>query len=82
MLFRSALKAKIHQVKEEYEKLPAIIAQARAKGDLKENADYHAAREKQGLLKAELDKLNHDLVQSQVIDPAVLPRGDLLNTNT
>ncbi len=69
-----ALKEKIRLVKEDYEKLPAIIANARAKGDLKENAEYHAAREKQGMLKAELDKLNGDLVGSQVIDPAILAK--------
>jgi transcription elongation factor GreA len=55
--------------------MPAIIANARAKGDLKENAEYHAAREKQGMLKAEMDKINSDLTQAQVIDPASLPAG-------
>lgn len=69
------LKIKIAKVREEYETLPAIIATARAKGDLKENADYHAARERQGMLKAEIDKLSGDLTQSQVIDPAALPAG-------
>lgn len=69
-----ALKEKLRIVKEEFEKMPAIIATARAKGDLKENAEYHAAREKQGLLKAEMDRVNQDLAQSQVIDPTKLPK--------
>lgn len=68
-----ALKIKIGHIKEEFEKMPAMIAVARARGDLKENAEYHAAREKQGMLKAEMDKLNGDLTQAQVIDPAKLP---------
>lgn len=68
-----ALKERLRLVKIEFEKMPELIAIARAKGDLKENADYHAAREKQGMLKAEMDKLNGDLMQAQVIDPAKLP---------
>jgi len=69
----SALKERLRLVKIEFEKMPELIAIARAKGDLKENADYHAAREKQGMLKAEMDKLNADLMGAQVIDPAKLP---------
>ncbi len=68
-----ALKERLRLIKEEFEKMPHIIATARAKGDLKENAEYHAAREKQGLLKAEMDRVNSDLAQSQVIDPSKLP---------
>jgi transcription elongation factor GreA len=67
------LKEKIEQIKIEFEKMPAIIASAREKGDLKENAEYHAARERQGMLQAELNKLNGDLSQAQVIDPENLP---------
>ena len=68
------LKEKLADLKTAFDKMPQIIATARAKGDLKENADYHAAREKQGMLKAEIDKLSSDLTGAKVIDPATLPK--------
>jgi len=67
------LQKKLAEKKMEFETMPAIIAQAREKGDLKENADYHAAREKQGMLKAEIDRISGELTNSQIIDPAILP---------
>ena len=69
------LKLKISKLKAEFEKLPAIIGEARAKGDLKENAEYHAAREKQGMLNAQISKLNSDLMNSKVIEPNSLPNN-------
>lgn len=68
-----ALKENIQKVKAEFEKTPALIAAAREKGDLKENAEYHAAREKQGMLNAELGKLNSYLAEAQIVDPQTLP---------
>lgn len=68
------LKERIAQTKKDYETMPAIIGKARELGDLKENAEYHAARERQGMLKAEMDKLNSDLTQAQIVDPASLPK--------
>ncbi|MBI2026427.1 MAG: transcription elongation factor GreA [Deltaproteobacteria bacterium] len=50
---------------------PAVIvaiAEARAHGDLKENAEYHAAKEKQGLLEAKLRDLEHLLATAEIID--------------
>ncbi|MBL8763097.1 MAG: transcription elongation factor GreA [Phycisphaerae bacterium] len=43
------------------------IAEARALGDLKENGDYHAAREEQGLQEAEIRRLQNRLASAQVI---------------
>lgn len=49
------------------------IAEARALGDLKENADYHAAREDQGLNEAEIRRLEERLRDAKVLDASVVP---------
>jgi len=48
------------------------IETARAHGDLSENAEYHAAKEKQGFLMAQLKDIEHKLVEAEVIDPATI----------
>jgi len=49
-----------------------VIDEARALGDLKENAEYHAAKDRQGLMEARIVELQDLLARAQVIDPAKL----------
>src|SRR5688572_4334865 len=59
-------------------KRPAVInaiAEARAHGDLKENAEYHAAREQQGFIEGRIKQLEGELSHAQVIDVAALDAG-------
>ncbi len=49
------------------------IAEARAHGDLKENAEYHAAKELQGIIEAKINDMENALANAQVIDVTEIP---------
>ena len=54
-------------IKNDREELKVVIAEARALGDLKENAEYHSAKEKQSLLEGRISQLQAVVASAQVI---------------
>ena len=71
------------KLKEELQRLKSVerhaviqaIAEARAQGDLSENAEYDAAKDKQGFIEGRIAELEGKLAAAQVIDPSTLDAG-------
>jgi transcription elongation factor GreA len=71
------LREELAQLKKvERPKVIAAIAEARAHGDLKENAEYHAAREQQSFIEGRIQHLEYSISHAQIIDVAKLNPGD------
>jgi transcription elongation factor GreA len=69
----ATLKAELEDLQKR--QMPTIVEEiriAREKGDLKENAEYHAAKDKQGLINAKMKYLRDHIGRAQVIDPTRL----------
>jgi transcription elongation factor GreA len=70
-----ALQAELQQLKTiDRPRISAAIAEARAHGDLKENAEYHAAREQQGFTEGRIQDIEAKLSNAQVIDVTTMPK--------
>lgn len=70
------LKAELHQLKTV--ERPAVInaiAEARAQGDLSENAEYEAAKDRQGFVEGRIQEVEGKLSAAQIIDPASVDAG-------
>ena len=62
------LREELNKLKLERPKIIKAIAEAREHGDLKENAEYHAAREQQGLIEAKIKYIEYKLGNSEIIE--------------
>lgn len=70
------LKEELHRLKTvERHAVVQAIAEARAQGDLSENAEYEAAKDKQGFIEGRIQEIEGKLAAAQVIDPSSLNAG-------
>ena len=68
------LTEKLRQLKiKDRSEISQAIAEARAHGDLKENAEYHAAKEQQGFIESKIQEIEHALANAQIIDVKDIP---------
>ena len=73
------LKHELHELKtKERPSISQQIAEARDKGDLSENAEYHAAKEAQGLLELKIAKLEDIVIHAKVVDKSQLDTSKVL----
>ena len=72
------IKAQVdHLENDEMPKILKRLADARAEGDLKENAEYHGARESQGMLQAKINQLRGKLAHASIVDTSKLPKDEV-----
>lgn len=72
---KDKLKARLNDLIANRSVISERIAEARALGDLKENAEYHAAREQQGMEEAEIKRLEERLANAHVVDESKTADG-------
>lgn len=66
------LRDDLARLKEERPKISREIGIAREHGDLKENAEYHAAKDRQGMVEAQIKDIEDKLARAEIIDPSKL----------
>lgn len=72
------IKADIERMEnEEMPKIAEKIAEARAEGDLKENAEYHGQREAQGMLQAKINQLKSKLAAATIVDMSKIDKSEV-----
>jgi len=72
-----ALREELERLKKvDRPRIVSAIAEAREHGDLKENAEYHAAREQQGFCEGRIQDIEGKLSNCQIIDVTKIPEGD------
>src|SRR5215470_4032595 len=67
-----------HMEQVEMPAIAARVADARKEGDLSENAEYHGARESQGLLQAKINLLRDKLARATLVDTSKLPKDEVV----
>ena len=73
----AALRIELEKLKkEDRPRVIQAIAEAREHGDLKENAEYHAAREQQGFIEGRIQDIESKLSLCQIVDISQIPEGD------
>ena len=72
-------KAEVQRLEnEEMPKIAVKIAEAREEGDLKENAEYHAQREAQGMLQAKINQIKGEMARATIMDLSKLPKDEVV----
>lgn len=72
------LKDELAQLEKKMTEITKRVADARAMGDLSENAEYHAAREDQGMQQAKIDAMKDKLSRAQIVDTSTLPENTVV----
>ncbi len=75
---KAKVEARLNSLKANRPVISNRIAEARALGDLKENGDYHAAREAQGLEEAEIRRLEQRLATAHIVEDGAGKGGDVV----